>query len=177
MFNRTVEISNKAQLVYPLVTTNAFNGKFNYNNLSIEEQKNLLDWYMGFFQGFMYIWNHDAIGKYIVEPDKENELLNGLINEQFVTALNTHYFIANNLISEIKPNYKNNDFRYSIEEIKKSVKAFTDMQLMLAQSLLKNTAYYLQACSEMIRIGYSARKFMLSNASPTSANDATYTKN
>jgi hypothetical protein len=178
LFNKTVELANNAQLICPLVTTDRFNAKFKLDDLDTEQKRNLLDWYMGYFQGFVYLWDHDAIGSYIKQPeDIEDEFLAGIVAERFVTALNMHYLAAYDLIAEIKPKYKTQDFQYSIKQIKETVKEFPKVKQLFAKGLLKINSRYLQTTSEIMEVACDARRFMdAENNQLISANDSHYTR-
>jgi hypothetical protein len=177
LFNKTIEISNKSELICPLVTTDKFNARFKLEGLGHELKCNLLDWYMGYFQGFMYLWDHDIIGNYVEKPeDNAEELMAGIVAEPFVTALNMHYLVAYDLIAEIKPKYKTEDFRYSIKKIKETVKDFSKEESFIAKRLLTIGSRYLQITSEIMEVAGDARKTMVSGAASISANDSNYTQ-
>lgn len=178
LFNQIIEVSNKGKLVYPLISTDGFNLDFNPEALTSEQKRCLLDWYMGFFMGFMYLWKHDAIHYYIEQSDTDEGFLSGIITDRFVTALNTHYIVACNLITEVKPKYKNKDFKFILKKIKEAVSNISENQTMIIKTLLKSNAkrpYYLRATSEIIGIACDALKLIKSRGVLTSANDSVYT--
>jgi len=160
LFNKTIELSNSCTLIYPLVTTDKFNAKFNHESLSLELKRNLLDWYMGYFQGFMYFWDHDALYNYLDHPSNNNDIIGSIVGERFVLALNMHYVIACNLISEIKPKYRTEDFKCSVKKVKETVKDFSEMEALIVRELLKLGQRESLISSEIIEIAHAARKLM-----------------
>ncbi len=175
LFNKTIDLSNSGTLICPLVTTEKFNAKFNHESLSLELKRNLLDWYMGYFQGFMYFWDHDAIHNYLEHPSNNNDIIGSVVTERFVSALNMHYVIAYNLISELKPKYMTKDFKYSVKKVKETVKDFSEMESFIVEQLLKLGSRESQISSEIIEIAHAARKLMDAGA-VISANDPSYTR-
>ena len=156
-YNKTIEICNNGKFIYPLISTDKFNNKFNYSDLLPEQKQHLLDWYMGFFQGFMYIWDHDLIGNYIEynNPDQEHEIT----IERFLGSLNVQYLAAFRLIKELKPKYNNEDFKYTIKKIKSTVKDMSEIEMIPAKFILEHNPQFLQCVSMLIDAVMDARHF------------------
>lgn len=156
-YNKTIAICNSGKFIFQLISTDKFNAKFNYGDLKPEQKQHLLDWYMGFFQGFMYIWNHDLIGNYIeyIKPDLEHEIA----IERFVGSLNVQYLAALQLITELKPKYTNKDFKYTIKKIKSTVKEMTEIEKFPAKFMLEHNSQFLKCISMLIDVVMDARHF------------------
>lgn len=156
-YNKTITICNSQQFLLQLVSTDKFNAGFNYSELLPDQKQHLLDWYMGFFQGFMYVWNHDLIGKYIEHnnPDQNHEIA----IERFVSSLNVQYLAAFQLIKELKPKYTNKDFKYTIKKIKETVKDMTEIEKFPAEFILKHNLQFLKCVSMLIDAVMDARHF------------------
>ena len=156
-YNNTVEICNNGKFTYQLISTDKFNAKFNYRELLPEQKQHLLDWYMGFFQGFMCIWDHDLIGNYIEydNPDQDHEI----IIERFINSLNVQYLAALQLVKELKPNYTNEDFKYTIKKIKSTVKDMTESEMLPVKFILEHNPQFLQCVSMLIDAVMDAHHF------------------
>jgi len=156
-YNKTIELCNNGKFIYQLISTDKFNARFNYSDLLPEQKQHLLDWYMGFFQGFMYVWDHDLIGNYIEynNPTQEHEI----IIERFVGSLNVQYLAAFRLIKELKPKYTNEDFKYTIKKIKSTVKDMTEIETVPAKFILEHNPQFLQCVSMLIDSVMDARQF------------------
>lgn len=162
-YNKTIGICNNGKFIYQLISTDKFNTKINYSDLKPEQKKHLLDWYMGFFQGFTYVWDHDLISDYIEyeNPEQGHEI----VIERFVGSLNVQYLAANQLINELKPKYKNNDFKYTIKEIKSTVKDMTEIEKFPAKFMLEHNPQFSQCVSMLIDAVMDARHFAKNNKS------------
>lgn len=158
LYNSTIDICNKAQYLLPLVSTDGFNTKFNLENLTIEQKHNLLDWYMGFFQGFMYVWDHDKIDAYINPYSSPTQEQDDASN-RFVTSLNVQYIAAFRLIKELKPKYNNKDFKYTISQIRKTVKDFDEMEYFTANFIVTNNNQYLKLITILIETVGDAKNY------------------
>lgn len=156
-YRQTIAICNAGKFIFQLISTDKFNAKFNYSDLLAEQKQHLLDWYMGFFQGFMYVWDHDLIGNYIEynAPDQEHEI----VIERFLGSLNVQYLAAFRLITELKPKYTNKDFKHTIKKIKSTVKDMTEIEKMPAKFMLEHNLQFLKCISMLIDAVMDARHF------------------
>lgn len=156
-YNNTIAICNSGKFILQLISTDKFNGKFNYSDLLPEQKQHLLDWYMGFFQGFMYVWDHELIGNYInyKKPDQKHEI----VIERFVGSLNVQYLAAFQLIAELKPKYTNKDFKYTIKKIKSKIKDMTEVEKFPAKFMLEHNPQFLKCISMLIDAVMDARYF------------------
>lgn len=162
-YNKTIALCNSGKFIFQLISTDKFNAKFNYSDLLPEQKQHLLDWYMGFFQGFMYVWDHDLIGNYIEyeTPDQEHEIA----IERFVGSLNVQYLAASQLITELKPKYTNKDFKHTIKKIKSTVKDLTDIEKFPAKFMLEHNQQFLKCVAMLIDAVMDARHFTKNNKS------------
>ncbi len=161
LFNQTVDLVNKGKLIYPLISTDAFNGKVNLKALSIDSKRNLLDWYMGFYYGYATVWVHEIIHDYINREivNDGDELASSIEANGFLSALNMYYIVVDRLVKELKPNYSNDMFNYSIEKIQSALKEMPKGIFAVAKSLLDAMNKYETALSEILGFTYNAKNY------------------
>lgn len=124
LYNETARHCDKYNNIIPIINLEKLRGKyFSYHELRHDEQRNLLDWYVGYFFGYEQFWDHEVIAYFlensgiIVEREP--------IHETFAEAIQAQDIVAYQLIKNIRPKYKNIHFQRIIKEIQHIVKDYT----------------------------------------------------
>ena len=159
LYNSAIELSNRGNLILPLISANLYNVEFNIQSLTTSSKKNLLDWYMGFYSGYTNIWDHKLIGNYI-EPRSGLPEEQDISSQRFIMALHVHYVAAYNLIMELKPKYKNKDFADNIKKLKGTVERLSSEQIANYDMLSKERSSYLNCTTILIEVVNEAKDYV-----------------
>ena len=117
LYNQTVKNNKKFNNITPMVNLECVRHEYiNYLDLTEIEQRNLLDWYIGYFMGMERFWNFDQIESFISNPDLVFENIS--MFDYFFNALGTQQLIAYNLIEKFKPKYRDDFLQEVIKNIK-----------------------------------------------------------
>ena len=125
------------EAIYPLKSiTEFYTQDFNYTLLSNDEQRNVLDWYLGYFTGVRVFWSipeiREIYSKCLLE-DTDGAQISAA--DMFVAALNGLLLLTNDLLHKLKPTYQNIELNTTIAMVQKMVsempsaeKAFDDIK-------------------------------------------------
>lgn len=69
------------------------------------------------------------------------------------------YLAASQLISELKTNYTNKDFKYTITKIKSTIKGMTEIEKFPAKFMLGNNQQFIKCITILINAVMDARNF------------------
>jgi hypothetical protein len=109
MYRKCYEMVQKYDNLIPMVSIDKFRGKyFEFDQLNDEQQRNLLDWYVGYFWVYHVHWDHQRIQNHLKHSDL-------MIEEQtvldfYVDSLHAQHLLAQQLVKKFQPNYSNTEF-------------------------------------------------------------------
>ena len=138
------------ETVYPLKSiTSAYTKDFKYTLLNDDEQRNLLDWHLGYFTGVRVFWNIPEIREMystcLVE-DKDGARLS--VEDIFVESLNGLILLTNDLLNKFEPTYQNAELHKTIASVRKMVIEMPDVEK--AYDDLKNKATVCKALTTLM---------------------------
>lgn len=122
LYSQTMKNNLKFNNIIPMVTLESICREYiNYCYLTEIEQRNLLDWYIGYFLGIECFWHHEQIESFIKNSDLVVEDMT--ISDFFLSAIGAQQIIAYNLILKFKPKYRDDVLQEVIKNIKDLVQA------------------------------------------------------
>ncbi len=158
LYKQTLKNNETFENIVPMVNLESVRCEYiNYLDLTEQEQRNLLDWYIGYFMGFERFWDHKQIKSFIENPDLDFEDIP--MYDFFLNALGAQQLIAYNLIQKFKPKYRDDFLKEVIKNIKDVVEMYSlrdkDIYNINAETcsclLLSNILQITQASLNQIR--------------------------
>ena len=156
LYNETARNCSKYNNIIPIVNLDNFRGKyFSYHELSLDEQRNLLDWYMGYFFGYDKFWEHEIIAYFL----ENSGICVGTVSvyETFAEAIQAQDMVAYELIKTVKPKYKDLRLQRIVKEIQQIVKDYTPEDIASTMHLAKSIACSL--LSTVLVLAQSAQEY------------------
>lgn len=109
MYGTCMSVVQKYDNIIPMISLDEFRGKyFEFDQLNYEQQRNLLDWYVGYFWVYHVYWDHQRIQNYLKHSDLMIEGQDVL--DFYVDSLHAQHLLAQQLVKKFQPNYSNNEF-------------------------------------------------------------------
>lgn len=109
MYGTCLAAVQKYDNIILMVGMGKFRGKyFEFDQLNDEQQRNLLDWYVGYFWVYHVFWDHQRIQNHL----KHSELMidGQTVLDFYVDSLHAQHLLAQQLVKKFQPNYSNNEF-------------------------------------------------------------------
>ena len=160
LYYRTDINNTKHNNIIPIITLEQLRGAyFTYNGLNLEEKKNLLDWYIGYFMSLGCYLNNDLIDGFLDSQNENGEDIkfgDSTLAELFEDGMCAQEITLYDLIKELKPKYSNPDIKSLIKLMIKQVEEYHPDEIIhyrhLAQShgcsLLSSVLLIAQAAAE-----------------------------
>lgn len=122
LYNQTLKNNEIFENIIPMVNLESVRCEYiTYLDLTEIEQRNLLDWYIGYFLGVERFWNFDQIENFIRNPELIFEDMS--MFDFFFNALGAQQIITYNLLQKFKPKYRDDVLQEVMKNIKDIVEA------------------------------------------------------
>ncbi len=120
--NQTLKTNEGLKNIIPMVSLECVRSDYirSYLDLTEIEQRNLLDWYIGYFVGFERFWDYKLIRSFLENSDLKIE--DSTVLDFFMNALGAQQATLYNLIKKFKPKYTDPLLKNVVKNITEVIK-------------------------------------------------------